>query len=227
MHDFSAMRKLLMIVLGLTMLPSWAQKRDRFTLYDEHSGKPHRIKEGKRVDISLLPDRCAGWEERSQTVSGKLLLVEDSSITILYDGENLYCSQGDSSFTWNNWDVDEGTSRTIPNNKIFWLEKQQPTAGTVFAGISGMAFMTAVFIAPLASIKWFNGWDFNADTYTSIAGTSLVVAGASLPLAGVFGSYRRLVPKGHARRNIRFAPAVKFAAPSTGRWQRLTRSANT
>lgn len=180
------------------MLPAFAQKRDRFTLYDEHSGKPCRIKEGTRVEISLLPDRCAGWEERSQTITGRLLLVEDSSITLLYDGENLYCSEGDSSFTWNNWDVDEGTSRTVPNNRIFWLEKQQPTAGAVFTSIAGAAFMSALIVAPLASIKWFNGWDFNAETYTSIAGGSLIVLGASLPLAGVFGSYRRMVPKGHA-----------------------------
>ncbi len=185
------------LLLLLFVSGASAQKRDRFTLYDRF-GKPRLIKEGKQVDISLLPDRCVGWEVRTQTISGKLLLVEDSSITLLFNGEDVFCSQGDSTFTWNNWDVDEGASRTIPNARILWVEKQQPTAGSIFGGIAGAAFMSAIFVAPLASIKWFNGWDFNADTYTSIAGTSLIVAGVSFPLAGAFGSTRTLVPKGHA-----------------------------
>ncbi len=175
------------------------QKRDRFTLYDAYSEKPRRIKEGKQVTLSLIPDRCTGWEERNQSISGRLLLVEDSAITILFNGEDLDCSQGDSTFTWNNWNVDEGTSRTIPNARILWVEMEPPVLGNVFTGIMGAAFMTTIFVAPLASIKWFNGWDFNADTYTSITRAGLIVIGVSIPLAAAFSGNNRLVPKGHAK----------------------------
>lgn len=193
------MRYAFFVLVLLVSGASSAQKRDRFTLYDAYNEKPRRIKEGKQVTLSLVPDRCAGWEERSRYISGRLLLVEDTAITIFYNGENVFCSQGDSSFTWNNWDVDEGTSRTIPNARIFWVEKEPPVLGNVFTGILGAAFMTTVFVAPLASIKWFNGWDFNADTYTSITRTGLVVIGASIPLAAAFSGNNRLVPKGHAK----------------------------
>ena len=186
---------LCVLLLQMTV-PLLALKRDRFTLFDGH-GDPHRIKEGKQLTISLLPDRCVGWEECVHTVSGRLLLVEDTAISIIYHGEELFCTHNDSTFNWNNWNVDEGTSKTIPNNRIILIETEQLRAGIVFAGISGAAFMTALFVAPLASIKWFNGWGFNANTYTSIAGKSLIVAGVSLPFAGVLGSQRRLFPKGY------------------------------
>lgn len=155
------MRLPLIPLLSVSVL---AQKRDRFTLYDAYSERPRRIKEGKQVTLSLIPDRCAGWEERNQSISGTLLLVEDSAITILFNGEDQDCSPGDSTFTWNNWNVDEGMSRTIPNARIFWVAKEPPVLGNVFTGIMGAAFITTIFVAPLASIKWFNGWDFNADT---------------------------------------------------------------
>lgn len=192
------LRYALTLIVLMLVSATLAQKRDRFTLYDQFNDKPRWIKEGKQVELSLLPDRCAGWEQRSWIISGQLLLVEDSSITIFFNGEDLICTHGDSTFTWNNRDVDEGTGRTIPNSRIFWVEKQHPNAGSIFGGIAGAAFMSAIFVAPLASIKWFDGWDFNADTYTFIAGTSLIVAGVSFPLAGAFGSPKRLVPKGHA-----------------------------
>lgn len=193
------MRYLLILLFPFLSMSAFAQKRDRFTLYDAYNEKPRRIKEGRQVTLSLIPDRCVGWEQRDQTVSGKLLLVEDGSITILINGEDLDCSQGDSTFTWNNWDVDEGTSRTIPNSRIYWLEREQQTLGSVFGGIAGAAMMTALVIAPLASINWFNGWEFNAHTYTSIANTSLIVCAVSLPLTA-FGGSTRLVPRGHATR---------------------------
>lgn len=194
------MRYPLFLLFLLHSMFAFAQKRDRFTLYDAYNEKPRRIKEGKQVTLSLIPDRCVGWEQRNHTISGKLLLVEDSSITILFNGEDVHCSQGDSTFTWNNWDVDDGTSRTVPNARIYWVEKEAATPGIVFGSIAGAAFMSALVVAPLASIGWFNGWDFDAETYKAVAGGSLIVAGISFPLAAVFSGNRRLVPKGHATR---------------------------
>jgi hypothetical protein len=199
-HLALAMRCPLIPLFLILSMSALAQQRDRFTLYDAYSEKPRRIKEGKQITLSLIPDRCVGWEERNQSISGTLLLVEDSTVTVLYNGEDLWCSQGDSTFTWNNWDVDQGTSRTVPNSRIYWVEKAPPVLGSVFTGIMGAAFMTTIFVAPLASINWFNGWDFNADTYTSITRAGLIGIGASIPLAAAFSGSDRLVPKGHAIR---------------------------
>lgn len=191
------MRVLVFIVFSLMLLPAFAQKRDRFTLYDEYSGAPKRIREGKYIEVVVKADRCAGWEYGEHSYSGDLLLVDSSSITIFYENEYLHCYGGDSSFTRNHSDFPDGTTLTIRNNRILRIERDR-VAGNVFGAIAGAAFATVLFVAPLASVKWFNGWKFNTDTYTTIAQGGLVVAGASIPLTLLFGSSRDLVPQGHA-----------------------------
>jgi hypothetical protein len=191
------MRIMLLSVLMVLAGVAVAQKRDRFTLYDEHSGAPKRINEGKYIEIAVKADRCAGWEQGNHSYSGDLLLVDSSSVTIFYEDEYLNCYAGDSSFTLNRVDLPDGTTLTIKNDRILWIERDR-VAGNVFGAIAGAAFVTVLFVAPLASVKWFNGWGFNTDTYTTIAQGGLIVAGASIPLVLVFGTTRRLVPKDHA-----------------------------
>ena len=198
------MRNILLFLLAL-LVPSSAlgQKRDRFTLYDQHSGAPKRIKEGKYIHIDLKTDKCPGWENRDYNVTGSLLLVEDSSITILQDSEDLNCYSGDSTFTISRFDIPEGTSLTIPNSRIFRISPNSETAASILPGaVYGLSVVAVLFVAPLASVKWFNGWDFNADTYTTISRNGLIVMAVSLPLYLVLnsGSGRTLVPMGHATR---------------------------
>lgn len=196
------MRNILLFLLAL-LVPSSAlgQKRDRFTLYDQHSGAPKRIKEGKYIHIDLKTDKCPGWDNRDYNVTGSLLLVEDSSITILQDSEDLNCYGGDSTFSISRYEIPEGTSMTIPNARIFRITQNTESAASIIPGaLFGASFFAILFVAPLASVKWFNGWGFNADTYTTITRNGLVVMGASLPLFLIFSSSRTLVPIGHAVR---------------------------
>lgn len=194
-----ALSGLLLFIVSLVV----AQKRDRFTLYDEHSGAPKRIKEGKYIHVDLKTDKCSGWEKRDLTVTGTLLLVEDSTITILQDSEDLNCYSGDSTFTISRFDIPEGTSMTIPNSRIFRISPNSETAASILPGaVYGLSVVAVLFVAPLASVKWFNGWDFNADTYTTISRNGLIVMAVSLPLYLVLNSCsgRTLVPMGHATR---------------------------
>ncbi len=196
-------RSVLLILLALVGSVTLAQKRDRFTLYDQHSGAPKRIKEGKYIHVDLKTDKCPGWKSRDLTVTGKLLLVEDSSITIMQDSEDLNCYGGDSTFSISRFDIADGTSLTIPNAEIYRISRNSETAASIVPGVFyGSSVVAVLFVAPLASVKWFNGWDFNADTYTTITRNGLIAMAVSLPLYLVLnsGSGRTLVPVGHATR---------------------------
>ena len=196
-------RSILLIIMALVGSVAVAQKRDRYTLYDAHSGAPRRIKEGKYIHIDLKTDKCPAWENRDLTVTGSLLLVEHSSITILQDSEDLNCYGGDSTFSISRFDIAEGTSMTIPNADIYRITRNSETAASILPGVVyGLSVVAVLFVAPLASVKWFNGWDFNADTYTTISRNGLIVMAVSLPLYLVLnsGSGRTLVPMGHATR---------------------------
>lgn len=171
------------------------QGHDRFTLYRAENGKPFRIREGRSINIEMEPTRCAGWDVREQSVDGDLLLVEATAVTIMLRSEHVACFHEDSTFTWDRSDCPDGGTLTIPNERILGIIRERP-AGTAFQAIMGAALITTLLVAPLASVKWFNGWDFNADTYTTITTGGLITFGASLPLAVAFGGERRLLPPG-------------------------------
>lgn len=191
------MRFVLLALTLLIFLPSPAQTRDRFTLYDERSGAPKRIKEGSYVDISLRPDRCPGWDTRNHGVGGNLLLVEDSSVTIFLDHEFVTCEGGDSSYSVTRTDLPEGGTMTIPNDRIISIDRGESAAAIASGVILGISCATVLFIAPIASISWFNGGEFNTERYTTMTTASLIALGVSVPLYAVLSGSRTLVPKTH------------------------------
>ena len=191
-------RRLLFALIAFVAGALPAQQRDRYTLYRMDNDKPFRIQEGRYITMEVEPSKCAGWDVREQSVEGDLLLVDERSVTIMLRSEHAYCYHEDSTFTWDRSDCPDGGTLTIPNERILAITRENP-AGNAFQGVMGLSLFSAVLVAPLASIKWFNGWNFNAKTYTTIAKGSLIAFGASLPLAVALGGERRLVPRPRVR----------------------------
>jgi len=188
------MRKILIVGFLFLALYAAAQDRQSFTLYDAHSGAARRIKEGKYIDVAILSDRCPEWKERHHGVSGRLLGVDSNSITIAVSSEGLTCTQGDSTFTWFSEDG-LGQTRTIPHDRILSITRGGEGTPEVISGaVFGLSVMTVLIVAPLASLQWFNGWGFNAETYQTIAQAGIIGVGIGMPLYLVFSSRTKLVP---------------------------------
>ncbi len=169
---------------------AFAQDPIQLTLYNEHTGRAWQVQEGGHMTMLIRSTRCSGWEEQFHSVSGSLLAVDDSTVTLSLDSQFVHCSAADSSMIWNFTSHDENATFTIDKARIECVLRVRPL-GRVFCwvGLAGLGLgLTAAVLQPHEDTSEGTARDLGP-----LAWSGFVTFAVCLPLSFVLGGEQRML----------------------------------
>lgn len=162
------------------LLAQQVNTRAKLTFYKFDTGKKVNVRKDKSVTITLLNTSDGRGNNdynfgTTHVLEGELIALNDTFLSISKNYEELIIATKDSSYEQSTRiPYDKVAAFNIPLNDIKYIE-YTPKAGDVGGVVAGLSVLSAIFVAPLASLN-YKTWDFNRDTYVAIMKPSLIGA---------------------------------------------------
>jgi hypothetical protein len=138
--------------------------------------------------LTLYP--AVQGDTTSYDASGSLRMASSGQMVMCIEEENMEIVRNESNVETINrfWCIDDAPCRTFSTTELE-LHVTTPASNTlriVGANLISFGALTALLVAPLASINYGNG-SFNKDRYFSIAGAGLASVAVGIPLVSFTG----------------------------------------
>ena len=180
------MRQIVLTYLLLVGLNVFSQESDipkikqKFEFEKYNNGKIKKLKQGSYMEVVSYN------KDTTHIQSGDLIDLNDSLLIIEMSFEDFKMDKENYTFS-ENFVYETPYKTSIPINSIDYVSYESK-GSFVFASLGGVSLLTALIIAPLASIDRSAPNNFNSNRYTSIMGPALIGTAVGLTVYYIIGS---------------------------------------
>lgn len=165
---------------GFSQVSDTVKIKQKIEFEKYHSGKTKKLKQGHFLEVVLSN------KDTSHVQSGELIGLNDSFLIIDLSYEELNLDKENYTFR-ESFHYETPTKIFIPIHSIERLSYESK-GSMVFAAIGSISMLTALFIAPIASIDKSEPNNFNSKRYTNLIKPALIGTAIGLTVYYTFGT---------------------------------------